>query len=127
MIKITTVFLLSLTALLSRGQDSAITWHAGSIRDLRSNEESPISCEFRIYTNRIEWIQSNSSESFSRSSTDGQFPQQGVATITYNVVREGIPGKITIERTEAGEVTLTLDLREGTQLGAYYSFKVTIE
>ena len=116
MLKLTALLALLLFPASSPGQSTAVTWRSESINDLRSNEKFPFSCEFKIYDDRIEWVQSASSESFPRTSTDGILPASGPGVITYNVDREGIPGKITVERTEAGDVILTLDLREGTEL-----------
>ena len=107
-------------------QSGPVTWQSESVTDMRSNEETPFTCEFIIYPNdRIEWVQGQYTESYSIASGAGDLPQEGPGTLVYDVTKDGVAGKVTIQRVENGDVTLTLDLSEGTQLGAYFSFKVS--
>ena len=122
----TNVVLFILFSLLNAAaQTSSITWQSESVKDLRSNEETPFACQFIIYPNdRIEWVQGEYVERYSLTSTEGNLPAAGSGVVTYTITKEGILGKVTVERISEGDVRLTLDLTKNTKLGAYFSFKV---
>lgn len=107
------------------GQQSEITWRTESIKDLRNNEEQSFTCEFRIYHgDRIDWVQGESQEQFNIISTEGALPEEGFGSVTYHITKDGVTGTITIERSASNDVSLVLDLSQGTSLGAYYRFQV---
>lgn len=119
------VLLFVLALFMEFAQTSVVIWQSQSIKDLRKNEEYPFTCTFNIYPNdRIDWVQGDFVQSFPVTSTEGALPEEGQGRITYNLMKEGKSGKVIVERINATEVLLTLDLRKDTDLGAYYSFRV---
>jgi len=122
-ITITAVVLL--LSFVAHGQADVITWQTESMKILRNNEEFPFTSTFKIYPNdRVEWDQGTGVDSFTLTSTEGDLPQAGLGSVTYNLVRDGKTGKIIIERLSEDHITLTLDMAGGTNVGAYCLFKV---
>lgn len=125
--KLTSLLVLCLIGLSCLGQTGSTTFQTESIKNLRSAEEHPYVCTFKIYDNdRVDWIQGDVTYDFPITSTDGDLEGQGASLATFNITKEGKSGKVVIEREESGKMWLTLDLREGNQMGAYYKFEVSI-
>lgn len=125
--KLTSLLVLCFIGLSCLGQAVATTFQTERIRDLRSAKEHPYVCTFKIHGNdRVDWIQGDVTYDFPITSTDGDLKGEGATLATFNITKEGKSGKVVVEREESGKMWLTLDLREGNQMGAYYKFEVSI-
>lgn len=108
------------------GQPEVVTWETQSVKDLRNLEEYQLTCTFKVYAGeRVDWIQGDATESYTITATQGALPETGPGIVVYTVSREGITGTFSVERSNSNETFVTLDLREGTPLGAYYKFQVS--
>lgn len=123
-------YLIAILLLISTGtfsQPGVIIWQSKNIKSLRNGDKATYVCSFRIYPDdKIEWIQSGGefTSSFQISSTEGILTDKGIGQVIYHINKEGYNGTITIERSESGEVMLTLDLSAISSLSAYYQFLV---
>jgi len=109
-------------------QEKVITWQTETILNFRNGEQTQYICLFKIYPgDKIEWIQSGGSNItvFNIVATEGELPEGGSGKITYPVMKEGLPGKIILERSGSGKTILILDFSSLSAQSAYYKFELS--
>lgn len=107
----------------SFAQPTSQTWETETIKSLRSGEGKSFACIFRVYDDRVDWVQGSFVQSLDITSTEGDLPARGNGQVVYNLIKEGKRGKLIIERQE-DKVVLTLDLADGGKEGAFFSFEI---
>ena len=119
------LFGLLFVSVLCAGQSVPVTLQTESVKNLRTEQTGIYVCLFKIYPNdRVEWVQGDFVQSFPITSTEGNFPAEEPGRITYNLIKEGNSGKVIVER-KSDSVSLTLDLTEDMELGAFFTFQIS--
>ena len=103
-------------------QDNTAVFQTETIKSLRSNEEHPYVCTFRVTDDKLEWIQGSVVYSFIIISTEGSLSSDG--KVIYHIIKEDKAGKVKAEREADSKVVLTLDLSNGGDVGAFYRFRI---
>jgi hypothetical protein len=120
------VTMLTCTSVRCFSQSEVMSWQCDSVTNLINNDRFAFSCFFKIYNDKIEWIQKGGEETFAFNivSSQGALLADSVSTIEYNIEQESSTGKLRIERMESSKVKVILNLTENNPNGAYYRFHV---
>lgn len=120
------VVMLTCTSMRCFCQPEVVSWQCDSVTNLINNDRFALNCLFKIYNDRVEWIQKGGEEIFAFNivSSQGVLLADSPSTIEYTIEQENNPGKLRIERMESSAVMLILNLTENNPNGAYYRFHV---